>query len=122
MKVHHFSFPLAMKKGLSSHIGNSNKYKQFIALDIRNCYVLVATPQPIRSLHLDLVLRYRSIITSLLHTSPRVSPRTARVESSKSYRGNLRFHVMGRGFSTRRLVAFHDTWHFHETTRGISTK
>ena len=67
-------------------------------------------------------LRYRSIITSLLHASPHVSPRAVHVESAKSYRGKLHFHVTGRGFSTRRLVAFHDTWHFHETTRGISTR
>ena len=67
-------------------------------------------------------IQYRSIITSLLHVSPRVAPRAARVESTKSYRGKLRFHVTGRGFSTRRLVAFHDMWHFHETTRGISTR
>ena len=65
---------------------------------------------------------YRSIITLLLHTSPCVAPRAVRVESAKSYRGKLRFHVTGRGFSTRRLVAFHDTWHFHETSyRGISS-
>ena len=67
-------------------------------------------------------LRYRSIITSLLHASPRVLPRTVRVEGAKIYRGKVRFHVTGRGFSTRRLVAYHDTWHFHETIRGISTK
>ena len=67
-------------------------------------------------------LWYRSIITSLLHASPRVSPRAVRVESAKSYRGKLRFHMTGRGFSTRRLVTFHETWHFRETTRGISTK
>ena len=40
----------------------------------------------------------------------------------QSYCGKLCFHVTGRGFSTRRLVAFHDTWHFHETTHGISTR
>ena len=67
-------------------------------------------------------LRYRSIITSLLHASPRMSPRVVRVEGAKIYRGKVCFHVTGRGFSTQRLVAFHDTWHFHETTRGISTK
>ena len=68
-------------------------------------------------------IRYCSIITSLLHASPCVSPCVVRVESAKSYRGKLRFHVTGRGFSTRRLVAFprDDTWHFHETSRGIST-
>ena len=70
----------------------------------------------------DVNVRYRSIITSLLHASPCVSPRVVRVESAKSYRGKLRFHVTGCGFSTRRPVTFHDTWHFHETTRGISTK
>ena len=63
-------------------------------------------------------IRYRSIITSLLHASPRA----VHVESAKSYRGKLRFHVTGRGFSTRRLVAFHDTWHFHETSREIFTR
>ena len=67
-------------------------------------------------------LRYRSIITSLLHASPRVSPRVVRVEGAKIYRGKVRFHVTGRGFSTRRLVAFHDTWRFHERSRGISTR
>ena len=70
----------------------------------------------------DVELRYRSIITSLLHASPRVSPRVVRVEGAKIYRGKVRFHVTGHGFSTRRLVAFHDMWHFHDTTRGISTK
>ena len=65
-----------------------------------------------------LKLRYRSIITSLLHASPRV----VRVEGAKIYRGKVRFHMTGRGFSTQRLVAFHDTWHFHETSRGISTR
>ena len=74
------------------------------------------------SMYACLYVRYRSIITSLLHASPRVSPRTVCVESAKSYCGKLRFHVTGRGFSTRRLMAFHDTWHFHETTRGISMK
>ena len=69
-----------------------------------------------------LLLRYRSIITSLLHASPRVLPRTVRMEGAKIYRGKVRFHVTGRGFSTRRLVAYHETWHFHETIRGISTK
>ena len=64
------------------------------------------------------LLRYRSIITSLLHASPRV----VHVEGAKIYHGKVRFHVTGRGFSTRRLVAFHDTWHFHETSRGISTR
>ena len=70
------------------------------------------------------LLRYRSIITSLLHASPRVSPRVVRVEGAKIYRGKVHFHVTGRGFSTRRLVAFprDDTWHFHETSRGISTR
>ena len=67
-------------------------------------------------------VRYRSIITSLLHASPRVSPRVVRVEGPKIYRGKVHFHVTGRGFSTQRLVAFHDTWHFHETSRGISTR
>ena len=67
-------------------------------------------------------IRYRSIITSLLHASPRVSPRVVRVEGAKIYCGKVCFHVTGRGFSTRRLVAFHNTWHFHEMTRGISTK
>ena len=67
-------------------------------------------------------LRYRSIITSLLHSSPHVSPRVVRVEGTKIYHGKVRFHVTGRGFSTQRLVAFHDTWHFHETSRGISTR
>ena len=43
---------------------------------------------------------YRSIITSLLHASPRMAPRAVHVESAKSYRGKLRFHVTGRGFST----------------------
>ena len=61
-------------------------------------------------------IRYLSIITSLLHASPRVSPRVVRVEGAKIYRGKVRFHVTGRDFSTWRLVAFHDTWHFHETT------
>ena len=69
-----------------------------------------------------LIIRYRSIITSLLHASPRVSTRAVRVERAKSYRGKLRFHVTGRGFSTQRLVAFHDTWHFHETSHGISMR
>ena len=77
---------------------------------------------PITLAGLSNYIRYCSIITSLLHASPLVSPRAVRVESAKSYRGKLRFHVTGRDFSTRRLVAFHDTWHFHETTRGISTK
>ena len=45
-------------------------------------------------------LRYRSIITSLLHASPRVLPRTVCVEGAKIYRGKVHFHVMGRGFST----------------------
>ena len=67
-------------------------------------------------------IRYRSIITSPLHASPRVLPRTVRVEGAKIYRGKVRFHMTGRGFSTRRLVAYHDTWHFHETSRGISTR
>ena len=65
---------------------------------------------------------YRSIITSLLHASPRVIPHAVHVESAKGYRGKLHFHVTGRGFSTRRLMAFHDTWYFHETSRGISTR
>ena len=47
-------------------------------------------------------LRYRSIITSLLHASPHV----VRVKGAKIYRGKVLFHVTGRGFSTRRLVAF----------------
>ena len=51
-----------------------------------------------------------------------MSPRVVRVEGGKIYRGKVRFHVTGRGFSTRKLVAFHDTWHFHEMSRGISTK
>ena len=49
------------------------------------------------------------------------APRGVRVESAKSYRGKLRFHVTGHGFSMQRLVEFHDKWHFHDTTRGIST-
>ena len=67
-------------------------------------------------------VRYRSIITSFLHASPRVMPRVFRVESAKIYRGNLNFHVTGRGFSTRGLVALHDMWHFHERTHGSSTR
>ena len=45
-----------------------------------------------------------------------------RVESAKIYRGNLNFHVTGRGFSMRGLVALHDTWHFHERTHASSTR
>ena len=67
-------------------------------------------------------LRYRSIITSFLHASPRGMPRVFHVESAKIYRGNLNFHVTGRGFSTRGLVALHDTWHFHERTHASSTR
>ena len=70
-------------------------------------------------------IRYRSIITSLLHASPRVSPRVVRVEGAKIYRGKVRFPVTGRGFSTRRLVAFprNESWNFHETSyRGIFTR
>ena len=67
-------------------------------------------------------LRYRSIITSFLHASPRVMPRVFRVEGAKIYRGNLNFHVTGRGFSTRGLVALHDTWHFHERTHANSMR
>ena len=48
--------------------------------------------------------------------------RVFRVESAKIYRGNLNFHVTGRGFSTRGLVALHDTWHFHERTHASSTR
>ena len=66
-------------------------------------------------------VRYRSIITSFLHASPRVMPRVFRMESAKIYRGNLNFHMTGRGFSTRGLVALHDTWHFHERTHASST-
>ena len=51
-----------------------------------------------------------------------LATRVVRVESAKSYSGTLRFHVKGRSFSTRSLVAFHDTWNFHETRRGISTR
>ena len=69
--------------------------------------------------HLD--IWYRSIITSFLHASPRVMPRVFRVEGAKIYCGNLNFHVTGRGFSTRGLVALHDTWHFHERTHASST-
>ena len=67
-------------------------------------------------------VRYRSIITSFLHSSPHVIPRVFHVESAKIYRGNLNFHVTGRGFSTRGLVALHDTWHFHERTHASSTR
>ena len=68
------------------------------------------------------VIWYRSIITSHLHASPRVMPRMFRVESAKIYCGNLNFHVTGRGFSTRGLVALHDTWHFHERTHASSKR
>ena len=70
----------------------------------------------------QLYIRYRSIITSFLHASPCVMPRVFRVDSAKIYRGNLNFHVMGRGFSTRGLVALHDTWQFHERTHASSTR
>ena len=72
--------------------------------------------------HVAMHIQYRSIITSFLHASPRVMPRVFRVESAKIYRGNLNFHVTGRGFSTRGLVALHDTWHFHERTHTSSTR
>ena len=49
-------------------------------------------------------------------------PRVFRVEGAQIYRGNLNFHVTGRGFSTRGLVALHDTWHFHERTHASSTR
>ena len=76
-----------------------------------------------RHVHIAIMhIRYRSIITSFLHASPRVMPRVFRVESAKIYRGNLNFHVTGRGFSTRGLVALHDTWHFHERTHASSTR
>ena len=64
------------------------------------------------------MLRYRSIITSFLHVMLRVF----RVEIAKIYRGNLNFHVTGRGFSMRGLVALHDTWHFHERTLASSAR
>ena len=67
-------------------------------------------------------IRYRSIITSFLHASPRVMPRVFRVESAKIYLGNLNFHVTGHGFSMRGLVALHDTWNFHERTHASSTR
>ena len=49
-------------------------------------------------------------------------PRVFRVEGAKIYRGNLNFHVTGRGFSTRGLVALHDTWDFHERTHANSMR
>ena len=74
-------------------------------------------------------IRYRSIITSLLHASPRVAPREVHVESAKlpwkalfPRHGPWLFHAKTRGIS--RHVAFprDDTWHFHETSHGISTR
>ena len=44
------------------------------------------------------------------------------MESAKIYRGNLNFHVTGRGVSMRGLVALHDTWHFHKSTHASSTR
>ena len=69
-----------------------------------------------------LAIRYRSIITSFLHASPRVMPCVFHVEGAKIYRGNHNFHVTGHDFSTRGLVALHDTWHFHERTHASSTR
>ena len=85
------------------------------------CFNMIFFVQPPFAKYSNLI-QYCTIIASLLHASPRVSPHAVHVESAKSYCGKLRFHVTGRGFSTRRLVAFHDMWHFHETTHGISTK